>query len=64
MYPHPNRMSILHLPESSPFSTVSKGTLQLEYGLNVNEKKSKVVCITGEVGRRRWMVGDCCMGQV
>ena len=25
----------------------------VEYGLKVNEKKSKVVCIYGEVGRRR-----------
>ena len=25
----------------------------VEYGLKVNEKKSKVVCINGEVGRRR-----------
>ena len=25
----------------------------IEYGLKVNEKKSKVVCINGEVGRRR-----------
>ena len=23
-----------------------------------------VVCINGEVGRRRWMVGDCCIGEV
>ena len=29
----------------------------VEYGLKVNEKKSKVVCINGEVGRRRWMDG-------
>ena len=33
----------------------------VEYGLKVNEKKSKVVCINGEVGRRRWMMGDCCI---
>ena len=26
----------------------------LEYGLKVNEKKSKVVCINGEVGRHKW----------
>ena len=25
----------------------------VEYGLKVNEKKSKVVCLNGEVGRRR-----------
>ena len=36
----------------------------VEYGLKVNEKKSKVVCINGEVGRCRWMVGDCCIGEV
>ena len=24
----------------------------VEYGLNVNEKKSMVICINGEVGRR------------
>ena len=33
----------------------------VEYGLKVNEKKSKVVCINGEVGRRKWMLGDCCI---
>ena len=22
------------------------------------------VCINGEVGRRRWMMGDCCIGEV
>ena len=27
----------------------------VEYGLKVNEKKSKVVCINGEVGRHRWI---------
>ena len=26
----------------------------IKYGLKVNENKSKVVCINGEVGRRRW----------
>ena len=26
--------------------------------------KSKVVCINGEFGRRRWMMGDCCIGEV
>ena len=36
----------------------------VEYGLKVNEKKSKVVCINGEVGRRRWMMRDCCIGEV
>ena len=36
----------------------------VEYGLKVNEKKSKVVCINGEVGRRRWMIGECCIGEV
>ena len=36
----------------------------VEYGLNVNENKSKVVCINGEVGRRRWMIGDCCTREV
>ena len=36
----------------------------VEYGLKVNEKKSTVVCINGEVGRRRRMVGDCCLGEV
>ena len=36
----------------------------VEYGLKVNEKKSKVVCINGEVGRSRWMMGDCCIGEV
>ena len=34
----------------------------VEYGLKVNKKKSKVVCIYGEVGRRRWMMGDSCIG--
>ena len=34
------------------------------YCLKVNEKKSKVVCINGEVGRRRWLMGDCCIGEV
>ena len=36
----------------------------IEYGLKVNEKMSKVACIHGEVGRRRWMMGDCCIGEV
>ena len=36
----------------------------VEYGLKVNEKKSTVVCINGEVLRRRWMMGDCCIGEV
>ena len=30
----------------------------VEYGLKINEKKSKVVCLNGEVGRRRWMIGE------
>ena len=34
----------------------------VEYGLKVNDKKSKVVCINGKVGRRRWTMGDCCIG--
>ena len=29
----------------------------VEYGLKVNEKKAKVMCMNGEVGRRRWMMG-------
>ena len=32
--------------------------------LKINEKKSKVVCINGVVGRRRWIMGDCCIGEV
>ena len=36
----------------------------VEYGLKVNEKKSKVVCINGEVGRHRWMMGGCCIEEV
>ena len=28
----------------------------VEYGLKVNDKKSMVVCINGEVGRHRWMM--------
>ena len=36
----------------------------VEYGLKVNEKKSEVVCINSEVERRRWMMGDCCIGEV
>ena len=32
--------------------------------MKVNEKKSKVVCINGEVGRRRLIMGDCCIGEV
>ena len=31
----------------------------VENDLKVNEKKSKVGCINGEVGRCRWMVVDC-----
>ena len=33
----------------------------VEYGLKINAKKSKVVCINGEVRRCRWMMGDCCI---
>ena len=36
----------------------------VEYGLKVNEKKSEVVCINGKVGSRRWMMGDCWIGEV
>ena len=36
----------------------------IKYGVKVNEKKSRVVCIDGEVGRRRWMMGDWCIGEV
>ena len=36
----------------------------VEYGLKVNEIKSNVVCINGKVGRCRWMMGDCCIGEV
>ena len=36
----------------------------VEYGLKVYEKKSKMVCINGKVGRRRWMMGHCCIGKV
>ena len=36
----------------------------VEYDLKVNEKKSNVECINVEVGRRRWMMGDCCIGKV
>ena len=36
----------------------------VEYGLKVNEKKSKAVCINGEVGRCRWIMGDYCIGEV
>ena len=28
----------------------------VEYGLKVNANKSKVVCINGDIGRRRWMM--------
>ena len=30
----------------------------VKYALMVNEKKSKVECINGEVGGRRWMIGE------
>ena len=36
----------------------------VEYGLRVNERKSKVVCINGDVRRRRWMMGDCSIGEI
>ena len=36
----------------------------VEYGLKVNERQSKVMCINGKVGRGRWMMGDCCIGEV
>ena len=36
----------------------------VEYGLKVNEKKSQGGVINGEVGRRRWMMGDFCLGEV
>ena len=36
----------------------------VKYSLKVNKKKSKVVCINGKVGRRRYMKGDCCRGEV
>ena len=36
----------------------------MEYDLKFNEKKSKVVCINGDVGKRRWMTEDCCIGEV
>ena len=36
----------------------------IEYGLKVNEKKSTVVCINGEVGKRRWMIRKCYTGEV
>ena len=28
-----------------------------EYGMNVNEKKSKVLCINGVLQNRRWKIG-------
>ena len=34
------------------------------YGLNVNQKKSRVVCINGEVGRRRWKMGKSYIGEL
>ena len=36
----------------------------IEYGSKVNENKFQVVCIHGEVGRRRLMMGDCSIGEV
>ena len=35
----------------------------IEYGLNVNETKSKEMCINGEVRRRQWKMGDCYIGE-
>ena len=35
----------------------------MDYGLKVNER-SKVVFIHSKVGRSRWIMGDCCMGEV
>ena len=36
----------------------------IEYDLKVNEKKSKVMYINAEFGRRRWMMGYCCIEEV
>ena len=36
----------------------------IEHGFKVNERKSMVVCINGEVGKRRWMMGDSCISEV
>ena len=30
----------------------------------MNENKSNVVCIYEEIGRRKWMMGDYCIGEV
>ena len=39
-------------------------TCVIKHGLKVIEKKSKMMCINGEVGRRRWMMGDYCIWKV
>ena len=31
------------------------------YDLKVNEKNSNGMCINGDVGRRKWMMADCCI---
>ena len=36
----------------------------IQYDLKVNEKKSKLWYISGEGGRRSWMMGNCCIGEV
>ena len=36
----------------------------VEYDLKVLEKMSNMVCINEEIGRLRWMMGDCCIGEV
>ena len=36
----------------------------VENDLKVNEEQSKVVRINGEAGRCRWIMGDCCIGEI
>ena len=36
----------------------------IEYGLKVNKKKFKMVCINGKVGRRRWKMEKCYIGEL
>ena len=36
----------------------------VEYVLKINENMSKMVYINFDVGRRRWMLGDCCIEEV
>ena len=36
----------------------------LEYGLNVNGKESTVLCVNGEVGRRKWKMENCYIGEL